>query len=148
MSDQKNWDAALIKTWRLAGCIGDVYALFKAISGKRTDECDPPLKRMPPSNIPWKVGVRVFVANHLSKISNRLWDQPPEKDILLLRKLETSAYDTEVERLHRDSELEAQRKMVKQNRERQSLITTNISNRNQATDWNVVKSSARTGRTR
>jgi len=148
MSDQKNWDAALIKTWRLAGCIGDVYALFSAIAGKRTDECDPPLKRMPHPGIPWKVGVRVFVADHLSKINNRLWDQPPEKDILLLRKLETSSYDTEAERLHRDSELEAQRKMVKQNRERQSLITTNISNRNQATDWNVVKSSARTGRTR
>ena len=77
MSDQKNWDAALIKTWRLAGSIGDVYALFSAIAGKRTDACDPPLKRMPPKHIPWGVGVRVFVAEHLSKISNRLWDQPP-----------------------------------------------------------------------
>ena len=139
MSDQKNWDAALIKTWRLAGCIGDVYALFKAISGKRTDECDPPLKRLPPSNIPWKVGVRVFVANHLSKISNRLWDQPPEKDILLLRKLETSAYDTEGERMHTDSALDAEKRQIKNNRERRSLTTSRISNRNQATDWNVVK---------
>ena len=139
MSDQKNWDAALIKTWRLAGCIGDVYALFKAISGKRTDECDPPLKRMPPSNIPWKVGVRVFVANHLSKISNRLWDQPPEKDILLLRKLETSAYDTEKEKMRTDSALDAEKRQIKNNRERRSLTTSRISNRNQATDWNVVK---------
>lgn len=148
MSDQKNWDAALIKTWRLAGSIGDVYALFRAIAGKRTDECDPPLKRMPPKHIPWKIGVRVFVAEHLSKISNRLWDQPPEKDILLLRKLETSSYDTETEKIHRDSELEAQRKMVRENRERQSLITTNISNRNHSTDWGVTKGPSRVRRVR
>jgi hypothetical protein len=139
MSDQKNWDAALIKTWRLAGNIGDVYALFKAISGKRTDECDPPLKRMPPSNIPWKIGVRVFVADHLSKISNRLWDQPPEKDILLLRKLETSSYDTEAQKMHADSALNAEKRQLKNNRERRTLTTSRISNRNQATDWNVVK---------
>ena len=139
MSDQKNWDAALIKTWRLAGCIGDVYALFSAIAGKRTDECDPPLKRMPHPGIPWKVGVRVFVADHLSKISNRLWDQPPEKDILLLRKLETSAYDTEKERMHADSALNAEKRQLKNNRERRSLTTSRISSRNQATDWNVVK---------
>jgi hypothetical protein len=148
MSDQKNWDAALIKTWRLAGSIKDVYVLFLALSGKRVDACDPPLKRLPPENIPWGVGVRIFVANHLSKISNRLWDQPPEKDILLLRKLETSSYDTEAQRMHRDSELEAERKRVRQNREKQTLITTNISNRNQATDWNVTKGPARTGRMR
>jgi hypothetical protein len=139
MSDQKNWDAALIKTWRLAGSIGDVYALFNSLAGKRTDQCDPPLKRMPPSNIPWKVGVRVFVAEHLSKISNRLWDQPPEKDILLLRKLETSSYDTEVERMHADSALNAEKRQIKNNRERRTLTTTRISSRNQATDWNVVK---------
>jgi hypothetical protein len=139
MSDQKNWDAALIKTWRLAGSIGDVYALFHAIAGKRTDACDPPLKRMPPKNIPWKVGVRVFVANHLSKISKRLWDQPPEKDILLLRKLETSAYDTEAEKLHADKELKREQRMLKQTRERRTLTTSRISTRNQATDWNVIK---------
>jgi hypothetical protein len=139
MSDQKNWDAALIKTWRLAGNIGDVYILFKALSGKRSDECDPPLKRMPDPGIPWKVGVRVFVANNLSKISARLWDQPPEKDILLLRKLETSSYDTEKEKMHVDKELAREQKMLKQNRERRTLTSTRISDRNKATDWNVTK---------
>ena len=139
MSDQKNWDAALIKTWRLAGSVGDVFVLFKALSGKRSDECDPPLKRMPPGNIPWKVGVRVFVADHLSKISKRMWEQPPEKDILLLRKLETSSYDTEGERMHVDKELKREQKMLRETRERRTLTTTRISNRNQATDWNVIK---------
>lgn len=148
MSDQKNWDAALIKTWRLAGSIGDVYLLFSSLAGKRTDACDPPLKRMPPKHIPWGVGVRVFVAEHLSKISNRLWDQPPEKDILLLRKLETSSYDAETEKIHRDSELEAQKRMVRENRERRSLITTNISNRNRSTDWGVTKGPSRVRRAR
>lgn len=148
MSYQKNWDAALIKTWRLAGSVGDVYALFNALSGKRTDECDPPLKRLPPSNIPWKVGVRVFVANHLSKISNRLWDQPPEKDILLLRKLETSNYDTEVERMHVDSALDAEKRQVRKNIKIRTLITTNISNRNHDTDWSVTKGPSRIRRAR
>lgn len=148
MSDQKNWDAALIKTWRLAGSIKDVYALFLALAGKKVGECEPPLKRLPPSHIPWGVGVRVFVANHLSKISNRLWEQSPEKDILLLRKLETSSYDTEAEKMHRDSELEAERKRVKKNREKQELITTKISNRNHDTDWNVNKGPSRMRRAR
>ena len=139
MSDQKNWDAALIKTWRLAGSVGDVFVLFKALSGKRSDECDPPLKRMPAPNYPWKVGVRVFVANHLSKISKRLWEQSPEKDILLLRKLETSPYDTEGEKMHRDKDLEREQVMLKQTRERRTLTTSRISDRNKATDWNVTK---------
>jgi hypothetical protein len=139
MSDQKNWDAALIKTWRLGGTIGDVYALFHAIAGKRTDACDPPLKRMPANGMPWKIGVRVFVANHLSKISARLWDQPPEKDILLLRKLETSSYDTEAEKLHADRELANEQHHLRTNRKRRTLTTSRISTRNQATDWNVNK---------
>ncbi len=148
MSDQKNWDAALIKTWRLAGTIGDVYVLFNALAGKRTDECDPPLKRMPTKNIPWGVGVRVFVANHLSKINNRMWDQTPDKDILLLRKLETSPYDTEAESLHVDRELTNEKNRFMRNKERRSLITTNISNRNQATDWGVTKGPVRARRVR
>ena len=139
MSDQKNWDAALIKIWRQAGNVGDVYVLFKALSGKRSDECNPPLKRMPMSTYPWKIGVRVFVANHLSKISNRLWEQTPDKDILLLRKLETSNYDTEVEKMHVDKELKKEQKMLKENRERRTLTTTRIADRNNATDWNVTK---------
>lgn len=148
MSDQKNWDAALIKTWRSAGSIKDVYVLFLAISGKRVDACDPPLKRLPPGNIPWGIGVRVFVANHLSKISNRLWDQPPEKDILLLRKLETSSYDTEAEKMHIDSELDAEKRKVRKSIKIRTLSTTNIANRNHDTDWSVNKGPSRVRRAR
>jgi hypothetical protein len=67
MSDQKNWDAAMIKTWRNAGSLLAAMIAFKAISGKQADQCDPPLRRMPPLNFPWKVGIRVFVAKFLSK---------------------------------------------------------------------------------
>ena len=145
MSDQKNWDAALIKTWRTAGNVVDAMSLFKALSGKRTDECDPPLKRLPAPNFPWKVGVRVFVANHLSKISKRLWDQTPDKDILLLRKLETSSYDTEKDVLH-DKELMNTRIQVRTNQKRNGMVTLAISNANQATNWGVTKGPVKTRR--
>jgi hypothetical protein len=69
MSDQKNWDAALIKTWRTNANVGDTMKLFTALSGKYVTDCDPPLKRIPPIGLPWYVGVRVFAAAHLPKIS-------------------------------------------------------------------------------
>ena len=88
MSDQKNWDAAVIRTWRRSGSLQDAILLFRDLSGKQATDCDPPLKRFPPYGFSWKVGMRVFVASHLSKISKRLWEQTPDKDLLLLRKLE------------------------------------------------------------
>ena len=138
MSDQKNWDAAMIKTWRNAGSLLDAMILFKAISGKQADQCDPPLRRMPPLNFPWKVGVRVFVAKSLSKISKRLWEQTPDKDILLLRKLETSTYDTEKDEI-RDRGLDNERGQYVRNRKKVAMSTLEHSNRNQATDWGVNK---------
>jgi hypothetical protein len=47
--------------------------------------------------------------------------------------------DTEKEKMHIDKELAREQKMFKQNRERRTLITTRISERNKATDWNVTK---------
>lgn len=138
MSDQKNWDAAVIKTWRNAGSLLDAMILFKAISGKQADQCDPPLKRMPPLNYPWKIGIRVFVANSLSKISKRLWEQTPDKDILLLRKLETSSYDTEKDVIS-DLDLQRERGQDYRNRKKVAMSTLEYSNRNQATNWGVTK---------
>jgi len=138
MSYQKNWDAAVIKTWRNAGSVLDAMVLFKAISGKQVDECDPPLKRIPPTPYPWKLGIRVFVANHLSKISSRLWEQTPDKDILLLRKLETSSYDTENDIID-DLELAREREQDKRNRKKVAMSALEYSNRNQATNWGVTK---------
>jgi hypothetical protein len=47
MSDQKNWDAAVIKIWRNNGCISDAKSLFFKLGGKRITECDPPLNESP-----------------------------------------------------------------------------------------------------
>ena len=142
MSDQKNWDAALIKTWRLAGTYGDALRLFNALSGKRTDECDPPLKRIPKRYLPYGVGIRVFVAEHLPKISNRLWDQTPDKDILLLRKLETSPYDSMETKMY-DSGMAALTHEVATNKKRIAMESLSKSIRNQATDWGVTKGPAK-----
>jgi hypothetical protein len=147
MSDQKNWDAAVIKTWRVAGNVMDAMSLFTAISGKLVTQCDPPLKRLPPHNFPWKVGIRVFVANHLSKISKRLWDQTPDKDILLLRKLETSSYDTEMDVIA-DNELNNARRQITVNNKRSAMNTLSKNNRNQATDWGVNKGGVKIRRKR
>jgi hypothetical protein len=147
MSDQKNWDAAVIKTWRTAGSVLDAMKLFNTLSGKRLDECDPPLKRVPPVPYPWKIGIRVFVANHLSKISKRLWDQTPDKDILLLRKLETSPYDTEKEALQ-DNDLKKEHAQYLRNRKKVAMNTLDVSNQGYDTDWNVNKGSVRVRRRR
>lgn len=142
MSDQKNWDAALIKTWRLAGSYVDALRLFKALSGKRTDECDPPLKRIPKGFLPYGVGIRVYVAEFLPKISARLWDQTPDKDILLLRKLETSPYDSLQTRMY-NAEANALHSEVSSNKKRMAMDSLSKSNRNQATDWGVTKGPAK-----
>lgn len=138
MSDQKNWDAALIKTWRLAGVIKNTFQLFYALGGKLISDCDPPLKRVPPKGMPWHVGVRAFVAERLPKISDRLWNQTPDKDILLLRKLETSPYDVQKSALVDPSMTEA-RSSVSANKKRNELIRNVIGVRNHDTDWNVTK---------
>jgi hypothetical protein len=142
MSDQKNWDAAVISTWRRGGNVQDALFLFQGLSGKQLSDCDPPLKRIPPTTYPWKIGIRVFVANHLSKISKRLWEQTPDKDILLLRKLETSSYDTETDKID-DLALAREREQDKRNRKKVAMSALEYSNRNQATDWGVTKGSAK-----
>jgi hypothetical protein len=139
MSDQKFWDAALIKTWRTNSTILDAFLLFKALSNKRTYECDPPLKRLPPLGMPYKIHVRVFVHDRLPKINDRLWKQTPDKDVLLLRKLETSSYDTLRTAYNRDTSIDTASEDIKRNK---SIITANDSfykNRNSATDWKTVK---------
>jgi hypothetical protein len=148
-TDQEYWDACLIKTWRKADTVTGIFVLFKSVTGKRVDECDPPLIRVPPLKFPWNVGVRVFVADYLSKISERLWNQPPEKDVLLLRKLKDSKYDTSKSKEGvPDKELNNERGMLHRNQKRVGMSTLEASNRNQPTDWNIVKGPAKIQRKR
>ena len=138
MSDQKNWDAAVIKIWRNNGCISDAMSLFLKLGGKRITECDPPLKRIPPEKFPWKIGVKVFVSSYLPKISTWLWDHDADRDIDLLRKLDGSNYDC-LEKAISDAKLANARSAMRRDEKRIAMSTLAYSNRNNDTNGNIVK---------
>ena len=135
---QEYWDACLIRTWRRSGSVLDAMSTFYSVTGKKLDEFDPPLLRIPRLGFPWRVGIRVFVSSHLSKVSKRLWEQPPERDVALLHKLKDSTYDTEKDEIV-DSELNSEYRAYKRNKAKQAYTTHIVAERNHGTDWNVVK---------
>ena len=135
---QEYWDACLIRTWRKAGSVWDVMAMFYSITGKKVFDMDPPLLRIPALGFPWRVGIRVFVSSHLSKISKRLFEQSPEKDVALLHKLKDSKYDTEADTIA-DNNLAAEVQRLRKTRIKQEFTTRIISERNHNTDGNVHK---------
>ena len=140
---QEYWDACLIRAWRRQLNLLDAMSMFLSLTGKRIDECE--LLRVPLDNIPWRTGVRVFTAYHLPKINDRLWDQEPEKDLALLRKLQKSKYNTEKTQYHTnaDRDLANERARNRRNRQKNEYSLTEAINRNSATDWNVTKGAAR-----
>ena len=142
-TDQEYWDVCLLTTWRNSGTLMDAIVKFTDITGKRATDCN--LLRFPHNGFPWKIAIRVFVAEYLSKISKRMWEQSPEKDILLLRKLKDSKYDTEKDRMA-DIGLQTTRNKTYKNKQKMMLDSRNYSNRNQATDWGVTKGSVKTKR--
>ena len=91
--------------------------------------------------MPFKIGIRVFVASYLPKINDRLWNQPPDKDVLLLRKLQTSNYDTlkSVPISAGEAELRKVKRSTHANNAISVLNIHKYSERNNATDWNVSK---------
>jgi hypothetical protein len=142
---QEYWDACLIRAWRRQMNLIDAMSMFLSLTGKRIDECE--LLRVPLDNIPWRTGVRVFTAYHLPKINDRLWDQHPEKDLALLRKLQKSKYNTEKKqhRTNADRELSNAKHKMRKDRQKNAYTTHLVSEYNSDTDWNVVKGSARVG---
>jgi len=140
---QEYWDACLIRAWRRQLCLLDAMSMFLSLTGKRIDECE--LLRTPRDNIPWNTGVRVFTSGYLPKISDRLWGQEPEKDILLLRKLQKSKYNTEKTqyRTNADRDLASAQARNRRNRQKNEYSLTEAINRNSATDWNVTKGAAK-----
>ena len=139
---QEYWDACLIRTWRQYGSVLDAMIMFKSITKIQMENVEPKLLRIPRAGFPWKLGVRVFVAEHLSKISARLWDQPPEKDVALLKKLKDSNYDTEKDRIN-NNELQNEVNKTYKNKRKMELLSKNISDRNKATDWGTMKTPQR-----
>lgn len=140
---QEYWDACLIRAWRRQLSLIDAMSMFLSLTGKRVDECE--LLRVPLDNIPWRTGVRVFTAYHLPKINDRLWDQDPEKDLALLRKLQKSKYNTEKQqyRTNADRDLANEQAKNRTNRKKNEFSLNEVQNRNSATDWNVTKGAAR-----
>lgn len=136
---QEYWDACLIKAWRNDGQLIDAFTMFQSITGKKILDIKPPLLRVPHEGVPWKLRARVYMAAHLEKISNRLWDQSPEKDVLLLRKLKDSKYTTTDQNTNPDSEIAKQKKNDRKNKAIMVLNTTKYKERNKATDWNVTQ---------
>jgi hypothetical protein len=135
---QEYWDACLIRTWRQSGSVLDAMKMFESITKIRMEDVEPKLLRIPRVGFPWKIGIKVFVAEHLSKISARLWDQPPEKDVALLKKLKDSKYDTEKDAIA-DHELKNEISKTVKNKRKMELLSKNNSERNKATDWGTMK---------
>ena len=135
---QEYWDACLIRTWRQSGSLLDALMMFDSITQLRAIDIEPKLLRLPSEGFPWKIGIRVFMASHLSKISNRLWDQPPERDVALLQKLKDSKYDTEKDAIA-DNELKNEISKTVKNKRKMELLSKNNSERNKATDWGTMK---------
>lgn len=135
---QEYWDACLVRTWRQSGSVLDAMSMFCSITGKKLDDFDPPLLRIPKAGFPWRIGVKVFVASYLSKISKRLWEQPPDRDVALLHKLKVSKYDTENAEI-KDSDLAKEVKAYRRNEEKLAYTEQVVSERNHGTDWNVNK---------
>jgi hypothetical protein len=137
-TDQEYWDACLIKTWRNDGQLWDVMNMFKSMTGRDYWTCEGLLRTMP-AGVPRKLRVRPYMAQFLEKISRRLWDQAPDKDVLLLRKLQTSKYTTSTTPTNRDHELDNARSRHINDRKRLAMNSLQRSVRNQATDWGVTK---------
>jgi hypothetical protein len=98
--------------------------------------------------MPLKLRIRPYVAQYLEKISKRLWDQPPEKDVLLLKKLQTSNYTTSDTQTNVDKEMNNARNRDRNDRRRLAMNSLQRSVRNQATDWGVTKPTGRGSRVR
>ena len=139
---QEYWDACLIRTWRQSGSLLDAMMMFDSITKLRAIDIEPKLLRLPSEGFPWKIGIRVFMASHLSKISNRLWDQPPERDVALLQKLKDSKYDTEKDTIS-DKSLKNEINKTYKNKKQMEFLSKNISERNKSTDWGTMKTPRR-----
>lgn len=138
-TNQEYWDASLIRAWRQDMILFDVINMWESITNKVYQTERESLLRAPHSGFPWKIRVRVMVAELLPKINERLWNQPPEKDVLLLKALTNSNYTVERSSSKYVSELRWSAKKIKNNENKMILESSNYSRRNRSTDWDVNK---------
>jgi hypothetical protein len=120
--------------------------MFKSVTGRLVFDREEPLLRTPALGVPLKLRVRPYVAQHLEKISRRLWDYSPEHDVALLKKLQTSKYTTSTTQTNPDREMNNARNRDINDRKRLAIFSIQKSVRNQATDWGVTKATGRGSR--
>lgn len=140
---QEYWDACLIRAWRNHMTVIDAMKMFYSITGKRASECD--LLRFPSYGTPWRTSMRIFTAYYLPKINDSLWDQEPDKDVALLRKLTKSKYNTEKTqyRTNADRDLVNEQQRNRRNRLKNGFETMKVVTRNSSTDWGVTKANVK-----
>lgn len=98
------WDQHLINCWRRFEPLWMPIVRWEEQTGQKIYQLERPLKRVPAIGHPRNIGVRVFVAEMLPKISDRLWNQGPERDGALIEKLQGSKYDTLERRMPNQSQ--------------------------------------------
>jgi hypothetical protein len=134
---QKLWDACLIKSWRQFFTLYQAYNMFYSIAAKSVHDFD--ILRKPSPSTPWKVGVRMFVAQRLPKINEKLHKLSPENDIKLLNVLQKTKYTTATQDLNVDNERKNARLKHKNDLAFVDLNTTKYYDRNASTNWSTVK---------
>jgi len=134
--NQAYWDALLIRGWRKFQTMNEVLHGFRSITG--IDAHNSTLLRTPQGK--YATEVRGFVASRLPRVSVWLNKCGPEHDTTLLKKLSlskmTAATETcilpDQEKVKLYQEMHKAKAVVEFNK-------TKRLNRNDATNWNVVK---------
>lgn len=134
--NQRFWDAMIIKSWNEFGNSTALGVACKFEFGVYPQD----LGLLRCANL-YKQGTRVWIANHLTPLSERLWITPKDKQIALLDWLEETKLDCLINKKGQKYGAEAAGRLlrnklhIKQNRlsndMEQSLNRNNM--------WNVVK---------
>ena len=137
--DQKMWDACFIKAWREDKTVGQLFELFEMVTKQQAREI-PELERVPFGGFPYKLKLRVFTGAYMKKLNDRLWAGDPARDVDLLNKLQLVRGGVHRQyRTNSDRDMSAARARDRKNKEKITLNDKNYKNRNQKTDWNIVK---------
>jgi hypothetical protein len=122
--------------------------MFCSITGKWPEEVEPTLLRVPIGFVPYTSQARYFVAHFMPKLNDMLLDSDREKDVLILKKLKDSKYNTAV-KIREYAEDKERKKLGHQmsvDRTRMDVEMHNRKARNSATDWGTVKGRVKVGR--
>ena len=137
--DQKMWDACFIKAWREDKTVGELFDLFKMVLNQDAREMTE-LERVPFRGFPNRVKLRVFTGAYMKKLNDRLWSGDPSGDVELLNKLQLVRGGIHHQyRSNSDRAMDSARYEKRKNTAKIVLNDKNYKNRNQKTDWNVVK---------